>query len=153
MPTSFYGKKLPCGVNKNLLSKMKNLYLAAMFAFAVGTITGNAQEKVQDSKVGQSTTTTMTDVRGQMNLSPEQKARFDEIVRKHNIATRDIQKRRYSRENKDAKLEQLNQQTEAEMKTFLKPEQYQTYLKLNARHKSEKVDMRKKPVLGSVNAK
>ncbi|NHM07929.1 hypothetical protein G4D82_11905 [Flavobacterium sp. CYK-4] len=132
---------------------MRNYYLTVLFVFSLGTVSVKSQEKIQDAKAKQSTVASMTNAKEQMNLTTEQEARFNEIVKKYNIATRDIQKRRYSRENKEIMLEQLNEQTEAEMKTLLQPEQYQTYLKLNVKRKSEKVDMRKKPVLGSVKAK
>lgn len=93
------------------------------------------------------------ETRKQLNLTYEQQTPHREIIKRYAELAREVRKSALKPEDKKAKLELLNMQREAEIKTLLTPEQYKIHLELAELRKSQMVDMRKKASPGSVNAK
>lgn len=133
---------------------MKTLKLLFPFALLMISFTVSAQEKTVVSEVKKEETNSQSeDSSNQLNLTNEQQMPYREIIKRYALIVRDVRKSVLKPEEKKEKLRVVGLEREAEIKALLTPEQYKIHLELVALKKSRMVDMKKKPVLGNVNAK
>jgi hypothetical protein len=133
---------------------MKTLKLLFPFALLMFSFAISAQEKTVISEVKKEEINSQSEVsRKQLNLTNEQQLPYREIIKRYALIVRDVRKSALKPEEKKEKLKVVGIEKEAEIKALLTPEQYKIHLEVEALKKSRMVDMKKKPVLGNVNAK
>ncbi len=125
---------------------MKNLTLCfvisvlCLFTFENAT----AQEITNSKKVdGQDVTTAQAPV-DRLQLRADQQIPYREIIKRYAMLVKDVRKSFIPKEEKAKKLEVLELQKEAEIKTVLTPEQFKVYLERKEENKSKYIDLRKK---------
>ncbi len=125
---------------------MKNLTLCfvisvlCLFTFENAT----AQEITNSKNVdGKDVTTAQAPV-DRLQLRADQQIPYREIIKRYAMLVKDVRKSFIPKEEKAKKLEVLELQKEAEIKTVLTPEQFKVYLERKEENKSKYIDMRKK---------
>lgn len=80
----------------------------------------------------------------QLNLTPEQDIPYRSIIKRYAAAIQDVRKSFLPKDEKQKKIENLQNEKEAEIKSLLSTEQFKVYLQRKEEQKTKYIDMRKK---------
>lgn len=125
--------------------KKKSFYTIAFGLLLSAFLTVNAQE-IKESKRAQNaeSTNAVQPPIDRLSLKKEQQVPYREIIKRYAMQVRDLRKSSLSKEEKNAKMKEIDINRDVEIKNVLSEQQFKIYQEIKEEQKTKYLDLRKK---------